>query len=165
MLDRPRDLAARMSGMQQEIFTLPIDAARVKAREILRQSPQGGYTPTLTGDSRAVLTVRGKTGERETVCNIGVDRFLAELKAFRTTELGRIPSGDEHLFSGRNGAPIGSFKVGFNRVLKEAGVLFGSDGKRRVPYSLRHTYATMRISEGGKRLPAGGQHGHISRDD
>jgi len=32
--------------------------------------------------------------------------------------------------------------------LKEAGVLFGSDGKRRVPYSLRHTYATMRISEG-----------------
>jgi integrase len=25
-------------------------------------------------------------------------------------------------------------------------VLFGSDGKRRVPYSLRHAYATMRIS-------------------
>ena len=36
----------------------------------------------------------------------------------------------------------------FHRVLKEAGVLYGSDGKRRVPYSLRHTYATMRISEG-----------------
>jgi hypothetical protein len=26
--------------------------------------------------------------------------------------------------------------------------LFASDGKKRVPYSLRHTYATMRISEG-----------------
>jgi integrase len=44
-------------------------------------------TRTLTGETRAVLTVRGKTGERETVCNIGVDRFLAELKSFRTADL------------------------------------------------------------------------------
>ena len=91
-------------------------------------------TKTLTGETRAVLTVRGKTGERETVCNIGVDRFLAELKSFRSAELGRIPSDVEHLFCSHDGKPIGSFKVGFNRVLKEAGVLFGSDGKRRVPY-------------------------------
>ena len=34
------------------------------------------------------------------------------------------------------------------RVLREAGVLHASDGKKRVPYSLRHTYATMRIAEG-----------------
>ena len=41
---RPRDLADRMSGTRQpEIFTLPIDAARVKAREILDQFPQAGY--------------------------------------------------------------------------------------------------------------------------
>jgi integrase len=26
--------------------------------------------------------------------------------------------------------------------------LFSADGKKRVPYSLRHTYATMRIAEG-----------------
>ena len=37
---------------------------------------------------------------------------------------------------------------GFEQALNEAGVLRGSDGKKRVPYSLRHTYATMRISEG-----------------
>jgi integrase len=43
---------------------------------------------------------------------------------------------------------VGSFKGGFQRALKEAGVLFASDGKKRVPYSLRHTYATMRIAEG-----------------
>ena len=117
------------------------EARRLQWRDI-------SSTKTLIGETRAVLTVRGKTGERETVCNIGVDRFLAELKSFRTAELGRIPSDVEYLFCGRDGKPIGSFKVGFNRVLKEAGVLFGSDGKRRVPYSLRHTYATMRISEG-----------------
>jgi hypothetical protein len=33
-------------------------------------------------------------------------------------------------------------------VLNEAGVQRGSDGKKRVPYSLRRAYATMRISEG-----------------
>jgi hypothetical protein len=33
-----------MDGIQQpEIFTLPIDAARRKAREILDQFPQAGY--------------------------------------------------------------------------------------------------------------------------
>jgi hypothetical protein len=44
MLVRPRDLADRMSRPQQaEIFTLPIESARLKAREILDQFPQAGY--------------------------------------------------------------------------------------------------------------------------
>jgi hypothetical protein len=47
MLFRPRDLADRMSGPQPEIFTLPIDAARLKAREILDQFPQVGYTTVV----------------------------------------------------------------------------------------------------------------------
>jgi len=37
-----------MSGVaQREIFTLPVDAARLKAREIIDQSPQGGYLPIV----------------------------------------------------------------------------------------------------------------------
>jgi len=48
MLVRPRDLADRMSGIQEpEIFTLPIDAARLKAREILDQFPQAGYAAVV----------------------------------------------------------------------------------------------------------------------
>jgi hypothetical protein len=48
MLVRPRDLADRMSGTaQREIFTLPVDAARLKAREIIDQSPQSGYLPIV----------------------------------------------------------------------------------------------------------------------
>jgi hypothetical protein len=44
MLVRPRDLADRMSGTQQpETFRLPIDAARLRAREILDQLPRTGY--------------------------------------------------------------------------------------------------------------------------
>jgi hypothetical protein len=45
---RPRDLADRMSALREpQIFTLPIDAARLKAREILNQFPQAGYTAVV----------------------------------------------------------------------------------------------------------------------
>jgi len=48
MLVRPRDLADRMSGVaQREVFTLPVDAARLKAREIIDQSSQSGYLPIV----------------------------------------------------------------------------------------------------------------------
>ena len=49
MARKPADLAERMSnrdaladGVVRVIFTLPVEAARVKAREIIRQAPQGG---------------------------------------------------------------------------------------------------------------------------
>ena len=48
MLVRPRDLADQMSHTHQiEIFTLPLDAARCKAREIIDLSPQSGFTPII----------------------------------------------------------------------------------------------------------------------
>jgi hypothetical protein len=48
MLVRPRDLADRISGPQQpEKFTLPIEAARCKAREILDQFPHAGYATVV----------------------------------------------------------------------------------------------------------------------
>jgi hypothetical protein len=48
MLVRPRDLADQMSHSHQiEICTLPIDAARCKAREIIGQSPRSGSLPVI----------------------------------------------------------------------------------------------------------------------
>ena len=105
-------------------------------------------TKTLTGDRRLVFTVRGKTGEREVVCNAGVETWVAELEAHRTAELGGAVSPSETIFCRRDGSPTLSFKKSFNQALRMAGVLYGSDGKKRTPYSLRHTYATMRLSEG-----------------
>jgi hypothetical protein len=64
MLVRPRDLADRMSGARQpEIFTLPIDAARLKAREILNRFPQRGYMTIVENwrqlaDGRIEFTIR-----------------------------------------------------------------------------------------------------------
>jgi integrase len=117
------------------------EARRLKWRDV-------STTRTLTDEVRAILSVRGKTGEREVVCNRGVERFLDELRTFRTEELGHAPSDQEFVFCHPSGTPVGSFKGGFQRALKEAGILYASDGKKRVPYSLRHTYATMRIAEG-----------------
>jgi hypothetical protein len=50
MIHRPSDLAERMSnrvepgdGFSLETFRLPVETARLKAREILNQFPQSGY--------------------------------------------------------------------------------------------------------------------------
>ena len=54
MASRPSDLAERMSNRHEpdsssfrETFRLPVEVARVKAREILNQYPQGGYMTDL----------------------------------------------------------------------------------------------------------------------
>jgi integrase len=104
-------------------------------------------TRTLSGEKRLIFTVRGKTGEREVVCNEHVERYIERLRKHRSEEVGKLDS-NERVFCHPDGRAIGSFKKGFQQALEGAGVLRGSDGKKRVPYSLRHTYATMRISEG-----------------
>jgi hypothetical protein len=64
MLVRPQDPAERMSRIRQpEILTLPIDAARLKAREILDQSRHGGYMTVVENwrqlpDGRIEFTLR-----------------------------------------------------------------------------------------------------------
>jgi hypothetical protein len=48
MIIRPRDLADHMSGEPQKVlFTLPLDAARCKAREIIDQAPRSGLKSTI----------------------------------------------------------------------------------------------------------------------
>jgi hypothetical protein len=45
------------------------------------------------------------------------------------------PPDQEYVFCHASGAPVGSLKGGFQRALREAGVLFASDG---IPYSPTH---------------------------
>ena len=64
MRARPRDLVDWMSEPKQvEVFTLPLDAARCKAREIIDQSPQTGFTSVVQNwrqlpDGRIEFAVR-----------------------------------------------------------------------------------------------------------
>ena len=83
------------------------EARRLKWRDV-------SATRTLTDEVRAMLTVRGKTGEREVVGNKGVERYLDELRAYRTEELGIPPAEDEFVFCHPSGDLVGSFKGGFS---------------------------------------------------
>jgi hypothetical protein len=48
MLVRPRDLADRIASEPKlELLTMPLDAARCKAREVIDQSPPSGFTPII----------------------------------------------------------------------------------------------------------------------
>ena len=105
-------------------------------------------TKTLEGGTRIVLNVTGKTGNREVVCNESVKDYLSRLYNFRTEETGFKPPLSEHIFCHKNGNPIKSFKRSFNTLLEKSGLLYNSKNQKRVLYSLRHTYASMRLQEG-----------------
>ena len=132
--------------LQNYILILANSGIRVGEARRLRWRDVSS-TKTLSGQKRLIFTVRGKTGEREVVCMEHVEGYIDRLKKLRSEEVKKL-NPDEPIFCHPDGKAIGSFKKGFEQVLDEAGVLYGSDGKKRVPYSLRHTYATMRISEG-----------------
>jgi hypothetical protein len=56
-----------VEGIMRETFRLPVEAARVKAREILSQAPQGGHMTIveqwrLLPDGQIELTMRRLRG-------------------------------------------------------------------------------------------------------
>ena len=93
----------------------------------------------------------GKSGKRTVVADTSLNQYVKDLKAFRRLELANLekPWNDEEpIFCHENGSCIQSFKTGFRSFLKEFGLLKDHAGDTRVPYSLRHTYATRMINCG-----------------
>ena len=118
-----------------------VGEARTLKWKDIRLEPNGSE-----GDMNVVFSVYGKTGEREVVARNyegGVVEYLKRIRALYDE-----PSPDDYVFSHPNGTPIKSFKRGFSSLVKFAGVEIDSKGDKRTPYSLRHTYATMRLTEG-----------------
>jgi integrase len=147
-LDKPVTLGKR-DRLYLRYYVLILGNSGLRTGEARRLTWRDvSSTKTLAGERRLVFTVRGKTGEREVVCNAGVETWVAELEQHRCSEIGGSVSPSETIFCHPDGSPIKSFKNSFQQALKKAGVLYSSDGKKRTPYSLRHTYATMRLSEG-----------------
>jgi len=98
-------------------------------------------------DERLVFYVDGKTGKRGVIANAGVARYVKRLWEFRVKELEHEPDMNEHIFCHPDGKRIGSYKKSFIALLEKCGLRLTNDGEYRTPYSLRHTYATMRINE------------------
>jgi integrase len=101
---------------------------------------------TSEGD-QVILSVLGKTDERDVVCNPNTNRYLERLYDHRREELNRDPDPSEPIFCHRDGRAIGSIKKSFASLLDFAGLTFNSRGQKRTPYSLRHSYATFRLEE------------------
>jgi integrase len=100
---------------------------------------------TETG-SHLVGYVRGKTGKREVVFQQGADAYVKRLFDLRRDELGDNPPTDEFVIAHRDGTAIQSFKRSFQSLLDYAEVPSEKDGGTRTVYSLRHFYATQRLS-------------------
>ena len=64
MADRPRDIADRISDRRECVtLTLPVEAARKKARDIILQTPQAGQLAIVENwhqlpDGQIALTIR-----------------------------------------------------------------------------------------------------------
>jgi len=102
-------------------------------------------------DGKPIIGFRvdGKTGVREVIARTSeVRTYLDRIRQLRVDDLGENPSEESFIFCHPDGSPIGSFKKGFASLIKHCNVEFDRDGNRRTLYSLRHTYATLRLYEG-----------------
>ena len=90
----------------------------------------------------------GKTGPRTIILNVELNNHIDDLKNFRENELkeaGKVLDKNEAIFCNDDGTPTLSFKKGFAAFLKKYELEINFAGNKRVPYSLRHTFATRMI--------------------
>lgn len=114
----------------------PTEAKSLKWQDI-------DYKTTDDDEKIVVLSVWGKNKSRDLVAMPKTKDYVERLRR-------RSPhtAPDDHVFLNYAGDPIKSYINGFNALLKEAGLLCDNEGKKRAPYSLRHTYATFALLQG-----------------
>ena len=129
---------------QQYVLVLANTGLRVGELRGLRWSDL--RTVQTNDGTRLVAEVRGKTGAREVVFQDGADTYIKRIYDQRIEELGDLPPDDQVIFCHKDGTPIQTMKTAFYSLLKFAGVPVERNGGSRTIYSLRHFYATMRLS-------------------
>ena len=96
-----------------------------------------------------VMYVRGKTKKRRQVIpQPATEKYLNRIKDFRQKELGCDVSPNELVFCSSDGNSVDSYKKGFKTLLDSIDLRFDDEGNPFTLYSLRHTYATLRIING-----------------
>ena len=96
----------------------------------------------MHGTWMTVQVNRGKTDERLVVCQPGCERYFD-----RQRKRGYHTGPEDLVFCHEDGLPIKEW-IGFGALLKAAGLAKDSKGDNRTIYSLRHTYATLRLQNG-----------------
>jgi integrase len=111
------------------------EARQIKWRDVIPHQTEHGEWMTIQVN-------RGKTGERLVVCQPGTDRYFNRLR-----KRGHNTEPDDLVFCHADGLPIQEF-TGFAALLKAASLRTDSKGDNHTIYSLRHTYATLRLQNG-----------------
>ena len=96
--------------------------------------------------SRLVAEIKGKTGVREVVFQSGADEYIKRIYDLRCAEMGDSPETESLVFCHPDGSEIKTMKRSFKSLLDFASVPINRNGKPRTIYSLRHFYATQRLS-------------------
>jgi integrase len=102
------------------------------------------------GEQRLLFSVDGKTGKRDVIANAGTERYIRRLYEYRRDELGKSDDGfdrTEFIFCHPDGKRIGTYRGSFETLLKDTNLRKDKNDNNRTLYSIRHTYATMRINE------------------
>ena len=102
------------------------------------------------GEERLLFSVDGKTGKRDVIANAGTERYIRRIYEYRRDELGKTDNTfdrTEFIFCHPNGNRIGTYRGSFETLLKDTELRKDKNGNNRTLYSIRHTYATMRINE------------------
>ena len=100
-----------------------------------------------TNDEKFIVAeVKGKTGIREVIFQQQAETYVDRLWNLRKEELGQEPDDLEFVFCKKDGSAIQSFKKSFKSLIAFSGVGEKRNGMARSIYSLRHFYATMRLS-------------------
>jgi len=107
---------------------------------------QKGAVEDVQDDKRkiVILNVRGKGKARRLVAPANVAEYLERLH-----KIAKVTGPDDHVFANSEGKRDSFF---YARMVREmfidAGLLRGPAGTERTTYCFRHTYATLRLSEG-----------------
>ncbi len=96
------------------------------------------------GRDVVVIYVRGKGKERKLVAPASVGEYLERIR-----KIGKATKPDDRVFTTHTGEPNQSLYSSLIEGLLDAAELReGPSGTPRSTYSFRHTYATLRLSEG-----------------
>ena len=117
----------------------PNEARQLRWRDI-RTTPEG----------HTYIYVRPttKTGERDTFPLPHAFRYLD-----RVREQSEYRGDDDLVFGNREGKPVDNFGRTFKSILQDTNLLYDGEGRARTIYSLRHFYATQRLSSKTKPIP------------
>jgi integrase len=137
---------------QQYFLILANTGMRVGELRQLRWSDL--RTVQTENGSRLIGYVNGKTGRREVVFQEGAEEYVKRLYDLRCDELKKIdadkdqPRPDKNglVVCHKDGTPIQTLTRSFQSLLDFAEVPTTRDGMERTIYSLRHFYATQRLS-------------------